>query len=72
MLGIQKVGDLAQLDPRRLVELLGDWGLDIGRLARGEETSEVEPYRDPRSYSEENTFSTDVSDRAILNSAIPR
>ncbi len=70
LLGFQKVGDLAKLDPRRLVELLGDWGLDIGRLARGEETSEVEPYRDPRSYSEENTFDTDISDREILSSAI--
>ena len=70
MLGIQKVGDLARMDPRRLEELLGDWGLDVGRLARGEEYSEVEPYRDPRSYSEENTFDSDITDRQVLNSAI--
>ena len=70
MLGIQKIGDLARMDPRRLEELLGDWGLDVGRLARGEEYSEVEPYRDPRSYSEENTFRSDISDREVLNSAI--
>jgi len=70
LLGIQKVGDLARLEPRQLVESLGDWGLEIGRLARGEETSEVEPYRDPRSYSEENTFNRDVSNRGVLNSAI--
>ena len=70
MLGIQKVGDLARMDPRRLEELLGDWGLDVGRLARGEEYSEVEPYRDPRSYSEENTFRSDITDREVLNSAI--
>ncbi len=70
MLGIQKVGDLARMDPRRLEALLGEWGLDIGRLARGEEYSEVEPYRDPRSYSEENTFGSDIADRKILNSAI--
>ncbi len=69
-LGIHKVGDLARLDSRRLAEMLGDWGVEIGRLARGEEYSEVEPYRDPRSYSEENTFESDVSDREILNSAI--
>jgi DNA polymerase-4 len=69
-LGIQKVGDLARLGPHELEELLGDWGLEIGRLARGEEYSEVEPYRDPRSYSEENTFSRDVRDREVLNSAI--
>jgi DNA polymerase-4 len=70
MLGIQKVGDLARMDPRRIEELLGDWGLDVGRLARGEEYSEVEPYRDPRSYSEENTFGSDITERQVLNSAI--
>ena len=70
MLGLQQVGDLARMDPRRLEELLGDWGLDIGRLARGEEHSEVEPYRDPRSYSEENTFDRDITDRQALNAAI--
>jgi DNA polymerase-4 len=70
MLGIQRVGDLARMDSRRLEELLGDWGLDVGRLARGEEHSEVEPYRDPRSYSEENTFDSDITDRQVLNSAI--
>ncbi len=69
-LGFQKVGDLARMDPRRLETLLGEWGLAVRRLARGEEYSEVEPYRDPRSYSEENTFERDVSDRRALRSAI--
>ncbi|HXV36430.1 MAG TPA: DNA polymerase IV, partial [Myxococcota bacterium] len=69
-LGIRKVADIARLDARRLAELLGDWGVAIGRLARGEEHSEVEPYRDPHSYSEESTFARDVSDRALLRSAI--
>jgi DNA polymerase-4 len=69
-MGLQKVGDLARTDPRRLESALGSWGLDIARLARGEEHSEVEPYRDPRSYSEENTFDGDVIDRTVLESAI--
>ena len=69
-MGFQKVGDLARTDPRRLESALGSWGLDIARLARGEEHSEVEPYRDPRSYSEENTFDGDVIDRTVLESAI--
>jgi DNA polymerase-4 len=68
--GFEKVGDLARCDAGRLEALLGAWGLDIGRLARGEERSEVEPYRDPRSYSEENTFGSDVIDRTVLDSTI--
>ena len=69
-LGFEKVGDLARTEPKRLESLLGPWGLDIGRLARGEERSEVEPYRDPKSYSEENTFGGDVLDRQVLDSTI--
>jgi DNA polymerase-4 len=67
-LGFERVGDLARCDPERLERLLGPWGLDIGRLARGLEASEVEPYRDPRSYSEENTFGSDVMDAQVLRS----
>ena len=40
---------------------LGAGGLALSRLARGEDLSEVEPYRDAVSYSEENTFADDVS-----------
>jgi DNA polymerase-4 len=69
-LGFQKVGDLARCEPRRLEAVLGSWGLDVARLARGEECSEVEAYREPRSYSEETTFETDVFDADVLNSTI--
>ena len=69
-LGFQKIGDLARTDPQKLEAVLGSWGRDIARLARGEEHSEVEPYRDPRSYSEETTFEADVLDRTLLYSTI--
>lgn len=69
-LGFERVGDLARCEPLRLEKLLGHWGLDIGRLARGIERSEVEPYREPRSYSEENTFGRDVIDVVTLRSTI--
>jgi DNA polymerase-4 len=42
----------------------------VAALARGEDLSEVEPYREAVSYSEENTFPRDVDDRATLESAI--
>jgi DNA polymerase-4 len=68
--GFATVGDLARCDPERLYALLGPWGLEIARLARGRDLSEVEPYREPVSYSEENTFGADVSSRRVLESTI--
>ena len=69
-LGFPTVGDLARADPAALARVLGDWGAEIARLARGEDVRHVEPYRDAVSYSEENTFATDIIDREILQSTI--
>ena len=52
------------------MSLLGSWGADVARLARGEDLAEVEPYREPVSYSEENTFGANVSDRRQLEATI--
>jgi DNA polymerase-4 len=49
---------------------LGDWGEDIGRLARGVDLREVEPHREAISISEENTFEHDVADRTVLEATI--
>jgi DNA polymerase-4 len=68
--GFYTVGDLARAEAAHLEALLGSWGLAVARLARGEETSEVEPYREPVSYSEENTFRSDVDDDGVLRSTI--
>jgi DNA polymerase-4 len=68
--GFRTVGDLARAEAARLEALLGSWGLEVARLARGEETSEVEPYSEPVSYSEENTFRSDVDDDGVLRSTI--
>ena len=68
--GFECVGDLAKAPSKRLRELLGDWGVEIARLSRGEDVREVEPYRDAVSYSEENTFASDVSDRRVLEATI--
>ena len=69
-LGIRTIGDLARADPRRLERALGHFGADAARLARGEDLREVEPWRDPVSYGEENTFERDVIDRATLEAAL--
>ncbi|MCH7708866.1 MAG: DNA polymerase IV, partial [Myxococcales bacterium] len=69
-LGLETVGDLARADVGRLEQALGRWGLEVARLARGEDVREVEPYREAISYSEENTFVSDVSDRMLLESTL--
>jgi len=68
--GIETIGDLADHDPQRLRRLLGDFGPRVSGLARGRDLREVDPYREAVSISEENTFSGDVSDRAVLEKAI--
>lgn len=69
-LGFHTIGDLVGADPERLRRLLGPWGLSLARLGSGKDFSEVEPYREAVSYSEENTFAADVSERRVLESAI--
>ena len=69
-LGLRTIGDLARLGREQAHAWLGDWGLAMARLARGEDVRDVEPYRDAVSMSEENTFATDVADRAVLEAAI--
>ena len=68
--GFRTVGDLARADADAVQRALGDWGHGLVRLARGEDLREVEPYRDAVSYSEENTFGEDVSERGILDATL--
>jgi DNA polymerase-4 len=68
--GFQTIGDLVREEPRALVARLGAWGIALARLGQGRDLSEVEPYRDAVSYSEENTFGDDVSSRQVLEAAL--
>jgi DNA polymerase-4 len=68
--GLHTIGDLARAPDALLHEALGSWGPQAARLARGEDAREVEPWREPKSYGEENTFERDVSDPAFLERAI--
>ncbi len=69
-LGYRTVGDLARAPATGGERGLGRFGASIAALARGEDLREVDPYRDAVSYSEENTFARDVSDRAVLEATI--
>ena len=68
--GIHTIGDLARRPDTELRTLLGSFGPDAARLARGDDVREVEPYREAKSYSEENTFAHDVADPRELERAI--
>ena len=68
--GFVRIGDLAAAEPERLLQVLGSFGPAVARLARGEDLSEVEPYREAVSYSEENTFGEDVGDVAVLRATV--
>jgi DNA polymerase-4 len=70
VLGIATIGDLAATPDERLRAALGDFGVGLARLARGEDEREVEPYREAKSYGEENTFARDVATRAGLTGPI--
>jgi len=68
--GFRTVGDLACAEPARLRAALGETGERLARLARGEDVREVESGARAISYSEENTFATDVTGREQLGATI--
>ena len=60
-LGFHTIGDVAHAKDDDLHHALGDWGIEIAQLARGEDIRDIEPYREAVSYSEEHTFAKDVA-----------
>jgi DNA polymerase IV len=69
-LGIETIGDLAALDDAALRELFGSWGVELRDLARGVDARAVEPERETKSISSEETFEYDVRDEAVLIATI--
>lgn len=65
-LGIQTIGDVAKLDDTHAREIFGSWGLEVRDLARGIDRREVQPERETKSISTEETFEYDVRDERKL------
>ena len=64
--GITTIGELAALDDARLRELFGSWWIEVRDLARGVDRRRVEPERETKSISTEETFEYDVRDERQL------
>jgi DNA polymerase-4 len=64
--GIRTVGDVAALDERRLYDLFGRGGAFYRDLARGIDDREVDPSRERKSISTEETFEYDERDEARI------
>jgi DNA polymerase-4 len=60
-MGIATVGDLQRFTEEQLVERFGKWGTRLFELARGIDESPVQPEHKRKSWSNENTFETDLT-----------
>jgi DNA polymerase IV len=68
--GIATIGELAALDDARLRQLFGSWWREVRDLAHGVDPRRVEPERETKSISTEETFEYDVRDEAQLVSLL--
>lgn len=74
-LGVYRVGDLARLDERLLVERFGKMGLALAGKAKGFDAGswfekEMAAGEDPKSISHEHTFNEDTTERKTLESTL--
>jgi len=69
-LGIRTFRALVDHDEAALIGALGARAPALQALARGEDDRPVESGREPKSYGEESTFETDVSDRETVTGAL--
>lgn len=71
--GVETVGDLASVSEADLVAIFGTaHGASLHRLARADDDRPVVVEREAKSISSEETFDTDVTDRAVLEAELVR
>ena len=64
--GITTIGQLVELDDATLRAFFGSWSGEVRNLARGVDARPVDPERETKSISSEETFEYDVRDEARL------
>jgi DNA polymerase-4 len=67
---ITTIGDIAALADDQVRAIFGSWGLELRDLARGIDTRPVEPDRETKSISMEETFEYDVRDERRLREVL--
>ncbi len=65
-IGVETVGDIANLPEAELVSTFGKHGRDLALRARGLDDRPVITFHEPKSVSQETTFARDVSDPKVL------
>ncbi|AQX15131.1 DNA polymerase IV [Tessaracoccus lapidicaptus] len=72
-IGVHTVAELREADPAELIRELGQAaGEGLAALAWGRDDRAVQPQREPKSISTEDTFATDLTDRAQLEQILRR
>ena len=69
-LGIRRVGQLAAFPEKVIEKKLGKFGLELIALARGEDERPVIPEAEPKSISQEETFTLDLADLEVVQKAL--
>lgn len=71
-LGLHTFADIARSEPHVLEGLIGSWGLEIRALARGEDFRAVNPGREAKSISGEETYERDLFGREAIEGTLLR
>jgi DNA polymerase-4 len=69
-LGIHTIGDLAKWPEKDLIQRFGQHGKDLHLRSQGIDQQKVMTHSEAKSYSQEVTFSKDVSDEKIIHEQI--
>ena len=71
-MGLETCADIRQMQPVKLAQLFGKFGLTLYERAHGRDERLVNPYRERKSVSVETTFSTDVANGKDCLAPLPK
>src|SRR6202035_3667468 len=69
-LGLETVGQLADMPLEKLEKIFGQWGTALYRKARGGDSYEFVVDAEPKSISQNHTFNEDTDDSAALTAVL--
>jgi len=69
-IGIRNIQTLAEMPAKVLQEMIGQNGMELWKKANGIDNNPVEPYRERKSLSTEDTFHQDTTDITFLRSVL--